>query len=361
MKNAKNVLVVGNQGYLGSKITDYLQKCGHRCTGADIGFFQHGVLYHPSKINILNKEARTITERDLEGHDIVLLLAGISNDPFGNLDSEAIYDPTRLYAVKIAQMCKKLGIRYIFPSSCSIYGDTNSPKLLDENGPTHPLTPYSLNKLQIEQELAILADKSFSPIALRLGTVFGASPRIRFDLVVNMLCAMAITQKKVILNSNGQVWRPHLYIDDVCAAVQCCIEWDYNEGKLMVLNVGHDDNNWRIIDIARFIQSQVKDCQLSFLQSEGKNNDDNLFADRKVKNGIDKRNYKVSFTRIHSTLPNFKIEWDVERGIKKLLEDLEYWQLDEIKFRQRDFYRLQHMEYLYKTKQIDDNLFYKNR
>ena len=350
----KKILLVGSQGYLGSRLTDYLQDFGYQCAGADVGFFQYGVLYYPNPVTMLNKEARTLTEKDIEGFDVVLLLAGISNDPFGNLTSETIYDPTREYAIRIAKMCKKLGVHYIFPSSCSVYGIGD--KLLDEDSTTNPQTPYSLNKVQIEEDLAQLADSSFSPIALRLATVFGASPRIRFDLVINMLCGMAVSQKKVILNSDGQAWRPHLHIDDVCEAFRCCIEWGNTGGKLIVLNVGHNDNNWKILDIAKLIQSKVQGCELKLLGQSEEDADD-LVKDRKIQDGVDKRTYRVSFDRIHKTLPVFETHFDVETGVERLLEELERWRLNETKFKQRDFYRLQQLEHLYNTNQIDERLF----
>ena len=240
----KKVLIIGSHGYLGSKLADFLDQHGYQCVGSDIGFFRNGVLYEPLYLPLINKEARTIDEYDIEGFDVVIMLAGISNDPFGNLSTEDIYDPTRFYALRIAKICKKLGIRFIFPSSCSVYGIADG--MLDEKGLTNPQTPYSLNKLQIEQDLATISDDGFSPIALRLATVFGLSPRIRFDVVINMLCGMAITEKTIKLNSNGLAWRPHLYIDDVCEAFKCCIEWEYNGGELMILNVGHENNNKRI-------------------------------------------------------------------------------------------------------------------
>jgi nucleoside-diphosphate-sugar epimerase len=349
---SKKILIIGSQGYLGSRLTDYLQEHGYNCVGADIGFFQFGVLYHPSPVPMLGKEALNITEHDLEGFDVVVQLAGISNDPFGNLKPEVIYDPTREYAIKIAKMCKKLGVRYLFPSSCSVYGIGEG--LLDENGPTHPQTPYSMNKLQIEQGLTKLVDSSFSPIALRLATVFGASPRIRFDVVINMLCGMAVSQKQIVLNSNGQAWRPHLDIEDVCEVFRCCIEWDYRGGKLMVLNVGRNDNNWKVLDVARLVQSKVKGCELKFLGQSSE--DDDLVKDRKIQDGVDKRTYQVLFDRIHQTLPGFQASWDVELGVERLLADLERWGLNETRFKQREFYRLQQIEFLYQTRQIDENL-----
>ena len=353
---SKKILLVGSQGYLGSRLTDYLQEYGYECVGADVGFFQYGVLYFPKQIPIINKEARTLTEKDIKGFDIVLLLAGISNDPFGDLNSKDIYDPTREYAIRIAKMCKKLGVRYLFPSSCSVYGIGEG--LLNEDSPYNPQTPYSLNKVQIEEDLTELADSSFSPIALRLSTVFGASPRMRFDVVINMLCGMAVTQKKVILNSDGQAWRPHLHIEDVCEAVRCCIEWDYNDGKLMVLNVGHNKNNWKILDVAKLIKSEVKGCELKFLGHDDEEKEDDLVKDRKIMDGVDIRTYQVSFDRIHEILPEYKTRWNVESGVEQLLEDLEKWKLNETKFKQRDFYRLQQIEYLYQTRQVDDNLFF---
>ena len=350
----EKILIIGNQGYLGSRLSDYLQENGYSCTGADTGFFQYGVLYRPKPINMLAKEARTINKKDIEGFDVVILLAGISNDPFGDLDPRLIYDPTREYALRIAKICKNLGVRFIFPSSCSVYGIGSGR--CDEMNKPNPQTLYSRNKLEIEEDLARLADESFSPIALRLATVFGPSPRMRFDVVINMLCGMALTTNKIVLNSNGQAWRPHLYIEDACQAFHCCIAYKYTGGKLLILNVGDDDNNWKIIDIAKTIQSFVDGCDLKFLGEIEEKIDNKLFKDKKIDDGVDKRTYQVSFKLIHEILPSFKASWDVKRGIKELIQALKFWHLDEIKFKQLDFYRLQQLDFLYKTNQIDQNL-----
>jgi nucleoside-diphosphate-sugar epimerase len=348
----KKVLIIGNQGYLGSRLSDYLTQLGYNVTGSDVGFFKEGKMYKPKEVKMLNKEARNIEESDIVGHDVLILLAGISNDPFGNLTTELIYDPTRQYAKRIALICKKNKIKFIFPSSCSVYG-LGADYALDETGPTTPQTPYSLNKLQIEEDLKLISDKSFSPIALRLATVYGMSPRIRFDLVINMLCGMAITEKKIKLNSNGLAWRPHLYIDDVCEAFKCCIEWDYNGGELMILNVGHEMNNKRIIDVAEII-SKLTNIQVEFLNSNNEETD--LFKDSKINNGVDNRNYQVNFDKIENTLPGFKIKWSVEKGIEQLTKDLIHYQISSGIFKKRDFYRLQQLAYLFANKHIDSNL-----
>tara|TARA_Y100001970_G_C14240013_1_gene864312 strand:- start:714 stop:1787 length:1074 start_codon:yes stop_codon:yes gene_type:complete len=353
----KNILIIGSQGNLGSRLSDYLQEFGHKCSGIDTGFFEHGLLYPQNKkINMIRKDARDIKEKDLDGFEVLIQLAGISNDPFGNLKPEKIYDPTRNYAIKIAKMCKKLSIRYIFPSSCSVYGIGEG--MLDENGPTAPQTHYSLNKLQIEQDLEKISDESFSPIALRLATVFGMSPRIRFDIVINMLCGMAVSEKKILLNSNGQSWRPHLDIEDVCEAFRCCIEWDYSGGKLLILNVGRNDNNWKIIDIAKLIKSKVAGCKLNFIEKYGNDKDYSLVKDKKIQDGVDKRTYQVNFDLIEKILPKFKCHWDIENGIDRLISDLDRIGLSKNIFKLRDFYRLQQIEFLHKNGKINDNLFW---
>ena len=186
---------------------------------------------------------------------------------------------------------------------------------MNEDGPANPQTGYSLNKLQIEQGLAELAGPNFSPIALRLATVFGCSPRIRFDVVINMLSGMAVSQGKVILNSNGQAWRPHLYIEDVCEAFRCCVEWDYDGEELLVLNVGRNDNNWRIIDIAKKIQQEIDGCKLEFL-SQKSTEQDELVKDRKIQDGVDKRTYQVNFDRIHQHYQAFMLSGVLKEVLK---------------------------------------------
>jgi nucleoside-diphosphate-sugar epimerase len=354
--SAKKILIIGSHGYLGSRITDFLSEKGYLCVGADIGFFRNGVIHEPTYVPSINKEARTIEESDIEGFDVVIMLAGISNDPFGNLSTEVIYDPTRAYAFRIAKICKKLGIRFIFPSSCSVYGIADG--MLDENGVTNPQTPYSLNKLQIEQDLATISNNGFSPIALRLATVFGLSPRIRFDVVINMLCGMAVSQKKVVLNSDGQAWRPHVHIEDVCEAFRCCIEWENPGEGLKVLNVGRNDNNVRIIDVARMIVECIPGSELQFLSAKKLTSEDELVVDKKIHDGVDSRTYQVKFNKVHEQLPNFTAKWGIQRGVAKLVEDLQSLQLDENKFKQRDFYRLQQINHLYITKQINSDLFW---
>ena len=352
----KNILIIGHQGYLGTHLADYLRDRGYECKGIDTGFFKNGAITEINPILTTSKDARNITEVDIKDFDVLILLAGISNDPFGHMSSEQIYDPTRDYALKIAGMCKKLGVKFIYPSSCSVYGAAVKGGLLDEDSPTNPQTPYSINKLQVEKGLKIIADDTFTPIALRFGTVYGMSPRVRFDLVINMLCGLALTTKKVTLNSNGQAWRPHLHIDDACESFRCCIDWEINSGELIVLNVGRNEDNFKVIDIAKIINSNVEGSELTYLGSGSEDDKNDLIKDRKIQDGVDTRTYQVSFDKIHKSLPSFECKWSVESGIMSLLDELRNIGLDAESFNRREFYRLQQIEYLHKNKFINDDL-----
>jgi len=351
----KRILVTGSLGYLGSVLCKFLQEKGLGCIGYDTGFFKDSLLYSASTTETILKDARDITEADLKNIDVVVHLAGISNDPMGKLDAALIYDPTRAYSLSIAKMCKKLGVRFIFASSCSVYG-LGDDELLTELSTTYPQTPYSLNKLQIEEDLRSVSDKDFSPIALRFATVFGPSPRLRFDVVINMLTGMAMANKTIVLNSDGKAWRPNLHIQDLCRAVHGAIEFDHHGGELLVLNVGSDDNNLQVIEIARIIQRAIPGCDLKFLAENPELDKEGLIRDRKIKSGGDTRTYKVSFEKIKKTLPNFKCEWSVEKGVKDLASLLEKTSFNSEVFKRRGFYRLQELEYLYENGFLSNDL-----
>ena len=351
------ILIIGSDGYLGSRLVPFLSSHGCICTCIDTGFFQNGLIHNVASKNSIKKDARAIVEEDLSGFDVVILLAGISNDPFGKLTSEQIYDPSRDYALKIAQMCKNLGILFIFPSSCSVYGAASN-SFLDENSAVNPQTPYSINKVQVEKGLKLLAGDDFSPIALRFGTVYGLSPRIRFDVVINMLCGLALTTGKITLNSDGQAWRPHLHIEDACRAFYSCIKTKPKTGKFILYNVGQDIDNHRIIDIANLVKKQVEGSILNFLGVKEKFSNDDLIRDRKIQDGVDTRTYKVSFNKIHQELTDFSCAWTVESGIRDLVKTLKNIPLDKSLFNKREFYRLQQIEYLHKSGKINDDLFW---
>lgn len=351
----KKILVTGSNGYIGSVLTDYLSSSGYDVVGYDANFFKDSLLY-PVKNSVVSyfRDARTITETDLENIDAVVHLAGISNDPLGKLEGEKIYDPTRAYSFHIAKLCKKMDVKFIFASSCSVYG-IGQDQYLNEESETSPQTLYSLNKLQIENDLSAISDSTFCPIALRFATVFGPSPRLRFDLVINMLTGMAVSSGAIVLNSNGLAWRPNLHILDACQAIKCAIELQNNDG-LLVLNVGSEENNMSIIDIARTIQSAVSGCDIKYLTENPELDKEGLIRDRKVKDGLDTRTYKVSFEKIKEYMPNFRSQWSVNEGIKDMVALFRDLPLSRDSFKTRGFYRLQQLEYLYEAGYLSDEL-----
>ena len=350
------ILVTGSQGYLGSVLTHKLVEAGYDCVGYDTGFFRDGLLYPAFSIETLPLDARELSEQDLSGVYAVVHLAGISNDPMGKLDVSKVYDPTRNYTFRLAKMCKKHKVKFIFASSCSIYG-IGGADLLDETSPVHPQTGYSLNKLQIESDLATLSGNGFDPIALRFATVFGLSPRIRFDVVINMFVGMAFTSGKIILNSDGQAWRPNLHILDLCQSVIAAIQLDNKGLGLEIINVGSEENNMKILDIANIIQRLVPGSELIFLSQNPGLDREGLIKDRKVKDGAeDTRTYKVSFEKIKRVMPNFNCVWSIERGVKHMLDGFREISLSHKKFKERGFYRLQQLEFLHESGLISDEV-----
>ena len=200
-----------------------------------------------------------------------------------------------------------------------------------------------------------MSDNNFSPIALRFATVFGYSPRMRFDVVVNMFVGMAVSAQEITLNSNGQAWRPHLYIDDACESIHRAIGCDYNHGELLVLNVGNNSNNVRIIDLVSILKGIVPSLKLEVMGQHSNSNCD-LFADRKIKNGIDVRTYKVDFSKIEKIFPGYVAGVSLQEGISKLYTKLKEIQLDNRKFKDRGFYRLQQLEHLQAQGKINSQL-----
>lgn len=351
----KKILITGSLGYIGSVLTEYLEIHGYSCVGYDTGFFKDCILYTPPLTKTILGDARDIKEADLNGIDAVIHLAGISNDPFGKLDVSKIYNPTRVYAFNLAKICKKKGIKFIYASSCSAYG-LGEAELLTESSPAYPQTPYSLNKLQVEEDLQSISDKDFSPIALRFATVFGSSPRPRFDVVINMFVGMAVTNREIILNSDGSSWRPNVHILDVCQAIQHSIEFNSQGGGLIVLNVGDEENNLRVIEIAKIVQGAVANCRIEFLEKNMALDKEGLIRDKKIKGGVDTRTYRVSFEKIKKVFPNFRCEWSVKRGVGELASLLEKLSFNRNRFKQRDFYRLQKIEYLHESGFLSDDL-----
>lgn len=339
------VLVTGTEGYLGSLLPSLLMQRGHEVIGVDTGYYKVGWLYHGTEVTALtlNKDIRQITAEDLQGVEAIVHMAELSNDPTGQLSPNITYDINHKGSVRLANLAKAAGIRrFVYMSSCSVYGVATEGDVTEET-PVNPQTAYAECKTLVERDLQAMADDSFSPTFLRNATAFGASPRMRFDIVLNNLAGLAWTTKEIKMTSDGTPWRPLVHALDICKAIVCSLEAPRDIVHNQIFNVGDTSNNYQVREIAEIVAEIFKGCQLSFGQ-----------------NGSDNRSYRVSFDKINKTLPGFKCEWDAVRGAQQLFDLFTQIDMTEETFLSRGFTRLKQLEYLLRTQQIDRDFFWKS-
>jgi nucleoside-diphosphate-sugar epimerase len=325
------VLLTGHKGYIGTVLTKLLVNSGHDVVGLDSDLYRlctygEGIVKIPEII----KDVRDVEKKDLEGIDTVMHLAGLSNDPLGDLNPDLTFEINHLASVRLAEIAKELGIkRFIFSSSCSNYGAAGDDMLTEESE-FNPVTPYGISKVRVEQDLSKMADDNFHPTYLRNSTAFGMSPRIRFDLVLNNLTAWAFTTQKVHLKSDGTPWRPIVHIEDISrafiAVMNAPIEAIHNEA----FNVGRNEDNFRIREIAKIVADTVPDCDLSYADDAGP----------------DKRNYRVDSSKILRVLPEFKPQWSAAKGAQELYENYNKFGLTLEEFEGIKFQRIAHIRHL---------------
>lgn len=334
-KNLK-ILIIGSEGYLGSKLSEYLLKKKYYVEGIDIGYFKNCKISKTVNYKIKKKRAQDVVENDIKKFNVVIQLAAFSNDPINTLKAKKFYKPSLKYTIKIARICKKFGVKFIFPSSCSVYGF--GKKIFNEKSKVGPITHYSKNKIEIEKNLLKIQDKKFRPVILRLATVFGFSPRIRFDVVGNMFCGMSLTEKQITLNSDGSAWRPHLFIEDACSAFEYFINYENKKLKNYIFNIGKNQNNCTILDLAKKIKKKVPNCKIIFFNRK---KIIEVHKDSKIsKVGLDKRSYIVSFNKLKN-YTKFKPIFSIEQGINSTLKELKKIKINYKKFISEKFYRLQ--------------------
>ena len=339
------VLVTGTEGYLGSLLPSLLMQRGHEVIGVDTGYYKVGWLYHGTEVTALtlNKDIRQITAEDLQGVEAIVHMAELSNDPTGQLSPNITYDINHKGSVRLASLAKAAGIRrFVYMSSCSVYGVATEGDVTEQT-PVNPQTAYAECKTLVERDLQAMADDSFSPTFLRNATAFGASPRMRFDIVLNNLAGLAWTTKEIKMTSDGTPWRPLVHALDICKAIVCSLEAPRDIVHNQIFNVGDTSNNYQVREIAEIVAEIFKGCQLSFGQ-----------------NGSDNRSYRVSFDKINKTLPGFKCEWDAVRGAQQLFDLFTQIDMTEETFLFRGFTRLKQLEYLLRTQQIDRDFFWKS-
>ncbi|MDH3315353.1 MAG: SDR family oxidoreductase [Gammaproteobacteria bacterium] len=343
------VLVTGTEGYIGARLGPWLAARGHEIVGLDAGYYRDGTLYLdpiglPQMPRTIYKDLRTVTSTDFEGVDAVVHLAELSNDPLGQNRPEITFDINHKGSVRIAAAARQAGVRrFVYASSCSVYG-VGAADFVDESSPVKPQTAYAKCKVMVERDLKPMATNDFTVVFLRNATAYGPSPRMRFDIVLNDLCALAWTKKKIAMISDGSPWRPIVHLEDICEAICCALEAPAEAVNGEVFNVGATQENYRVREIAQIIAEVFPGCEVTMGPPGG-----------------DNRSYRVSFEKIATRLPEFKARWTAKMGAEELRRLFERIEMSPDTYEFRAFTRLKQIKYLQRTGQVDDDLYWRVR
>lgn len=339
------VLVTGNQGYIGYQLVQVLHERGHEVVGLDTGYYTDGMLYPrpmPSGVRQIWKDIRAVEPEDVQGFDAICHLAELSNDPLGQHDEENTFDINHQGSVRLATLAKEAGVeRFVYTSSCSVYGMQDDSILKTEQSEVDPLTAYAKCKILVERDLKEMADESFSPTFLRNATAYGPSPRQRFDIVLNNLSGFAWTKGEIRMRSDGTPWRPLVHVLDICQAIACTLEAPRDTVHSEIFNVGHTDENYQVRDIVDIVASTIPGCEVTIGSNDG-----------------DERSYRVSFEKIADQLPGFEPEFTLQDGAEQMAAIYDQIDLTPEVFTYRAFTRLKQLEHLIQTGQIDEDFFW---
>jgi nucleoside-diphosphate-sugar epimerase len=299
------ILLTGHRGYIGAVAGPILVSAGHEVVGLDSDLFA-GCDFGEALAEIpeVRKDLRDLSVSDLKGFEAVVHLAALSNDPLGNLDSKLTYNINHLASVRLAELAKAAGARrFVFSSSCSTYGAAGDA-ILDESASLNPVTAYGESKVLVERDVTRLADDDFSPTYMRNATAYGASPRLRLDVVLNDLVAWAHTTGKIYIKSDGTPWRPIVHIRDIIGAVVAVLEAPREAIHNQTFNVGRTEENFRIRELAAIVSETVPGCHIEYAPD----------------GGPDKRCYRVNCDKIRRAVPGFRPQWTARKGARELYD-----------------------------------------
>lgn len=332
------VLVTGHDGYIGCVLVRTLRSAGHAVVGLDNYLFGDCGFRGPvAGIDALRMDVREVEASHLEGFDAVIHLAAISNDPVGDLNPDCTYDINYRATVRLARMAREARVpRFLFSSSCSLYGAAGDA-VLDETASFNAVTPYGESKILAESEVSELADEAFSPTFLRNATAYGSSPRLRGDIVVNNLVGFAHSTGEVKMTSDGTPWRPLVHVEDISRAFLCALNAPRAVVHNKAFNVGRDEENYRIRDVAKIVEQSVPGSKVSLAPNAGP----------------DIRSYRVSFRKLSEALPDFRPQWTVARGAIELLEAFRQHQVSLDDFASSRFHRIKRIKELQQERRID--------
>jgi nucleoside-diphosphate-sugar epimerase len=322
--------VTGHRGYIGTHLVDVLKQHGHEVTGVDIGLFDGCEWETPVRPDHeLIKDVRDVTEQELDGHDVVMHLAALSNDPMGALDASLTLDINRDASIRLAETARQAGVpRYLFAGSCSVYGKGDRLDLNEED-PLNPLTAYAQSKIETEAALWRLADAHFSPASLRNSTAYGHSPNLRIDLVVNNLLASALSYGEIRIQSDGSPWRPLIHCRDIARAFVACAEAPREAIHARAINVGANEENYQVRDVGDLVQQLIPGAKVAYTGEVG----------------ADPRNYRVNFDLLAQTLPDFKLQYTLASGMEELFSRMRDFPFTKAHFEGDRFVRLRTLKH----------------